>query len=55
MNRRCYRDGRCQDCGHHRRVTRIVFWLNSYEMTVCARCISPYRRRILNADKGKVA
>lgn len=45
--RRKYQPGTCQDCGHSRRVTRIKFWLNGYEMNVCAECIQPYRDRIL--------
>ena len=45
--RRKYAEGRCQDCGRYRRVTRIKFWVNGYEMLVCTDCIKPYRRVIL--------
>lgn len=46
--RRRYQLGHCDDCGHTRRVTRIMFWLNGYTMQVCAECIRPYRDRILS-------
>ena len=26
--RRKYVDGTCQECGHHKRVTTITFWVN---------------------------
>jgi hypothetical protein len=45
--RRVYREGRCGDCGHIKRVTEIVFWVNGMRMLVCAECIKPYRYRIL--------
>ena len=45
--KRKYSTGKCGDCGHTRNVTRIKFWLNGFEMLVCAVCIRPYRGRIL--------
>lgn len=45
--RRVYRPGTCQDCGQHKRVTLIRFWVNDYRMRVCTECIKPYRDRIL--------
>lgn len=45
--RRVYAPGRCDDCGWHRSVTRITFWLNGFQMNVCADCIKPYRKVIL--------
>jgi hypothetical protein len=45
--RRHYADGTCQDCGHHRRVTVVRFWLNDLRYRVCRDCIKPYRKRIL--------
>ena len=45
--RRRYTLGKCGDCGWTKRVTRITFWVNGYQMDVCATCIKPYRDRIL--------
>lgn len=45
--RRRYVEGRCQDCGWLKRVTRITFWVNGYQMNVCSECIKAYRRVIL--------
>lgn len=47
MARRHYFDGRCGDCGHERRVTRVTFWLNGLKMLLCARCVQVYRSVIL--------
>lgn len=47
--RRIYKLDNCDDCGWHKRVTPIRFWLNNYRMLVCAQCIRPYRKRILSA------
>ena len=44
--RRKYRKGRCDDCGWHRNVTRITFWVNGMKYVVCAECIKPYRGTI---------
>ena len=46
--RRKYHEGRCDDCSRRdKNVTRIIFWVNGYQMTVCADCIKPYRPVIL--------
>lgn len=45
--RRHYSEGRCGDCGWIKRVTRIIFWVNGYQMNACAECIKPYRGSIL--------
>lgn len=46
--RRIYRPGhRCQDCGHVRLTTVVIFWLNGMRYRVCSTCIRPYRRSIL--------
>lgn len=45
--RRKYDQGKCQDCGHVKRTTVIVFWVNGMRYRVCAACIRPYRGRIL--------
>lgn len=45
--RRHYFIGRCQDCGHTKRVTEVTFWVNGMKYRVCAECIKPYRERIL--------
>ena len=48
--RRRYFSGTCQDCGRHKRVTWVTFWVNGYRMRVCAECIKPYRRVILRGS-----
>jgi hypothetical protein len=53
--RRLYHSGRCADCGHERKVTRIVFWLNAYVMYVCKDCIKPYRKVILKPYREESA
>lgn len=45
--RRRYAPGTCMDCGHHRSVTTIWFWVNAMRYVVCASCIRPYRGVIL--------
>jgi len=45
--RRKYQDGHCQDCGHSKRVTEIIFWASGIKYRVCAACIRPYRGVIL--------
>lgn len=48
--RRAYILGRCQDCGHTRRITWITFWVNGYRMRICAGCIRAYRAVILTGE-----
>lgn len=45
--RRKYIPGRCQDCGHSKPITTIIFWVNAMRYRVCKDCIKPYRRVIL--------
>ncbi len=49
MSRRRYNEGTCEDCGHHKRVTVIRFWLNGMSYRVCADCKRAYLGRILDA------
>jgi len=45
--RRKYAEGRCDDCGHIKPVTKIKFWATGMPYTVCSGCIKPYRGEIL--------
>lgn len=45
--RRYYAPGRCQDCGHWRRVTVARFWLGFLRYVLCAECIRAYRPQLL--------
>lgn len=45
--RRLYTIGRCRDCGHEKRTTVAIFWVNGMRYRVCASCIRAYRRVIL--------
>lgn len=51
--RRRYRIGRCQDCGHTRRVTVVRFWVNYMRYVVCLECIEAYRGVILTKTKDE--
>lgn len=42
--RRKYEIGRCQDCGHTKRTTVIVFWVSGMKYRVCASCKRAYRQ-----------
>jgi hypothetical protein len=46
--RRKYRKGNCEDCGWHRNVTTIYWWASNTPYVVCAECIRPYRKLILD-------
>lgn len=48
--RRKYVDGRCQDCGHEKKITTIVFWATGLNYRVCGQCIKPYHGQILKAQ-----
>jgi hypothetical protein len=47
VKRRKYVDGKCQDCGHPKRVAEIIFWATGMKYRVCSECIKPYRGVIL--------
>jgi hypothetical protein len=52
--RRKYTIGHCQDCGHQKRTTAIVFWATGMRYRVCAECIKSYRAVILKPARAKV-
>ncbi len=43
------------DCGWHKRVTVIHFWVNAMRYVVCAECIKAYRRQILTHTDALLA
>ena len=47
--RRRYQRGRCEECGHYKPVTLLVFWVNGFRMKCCADCAHGYRRVVLRA------
>jgi len=49
--RRKYSEGVCSDCGWHKRVTPVTFWVNGYRQNYCADCIKMYRKAILLPSK----
>ena len=38
--------GNCQDCGRHRLIRPVMFWLNGYTMRLCEECEKVYRPRL---------
>lgn len=46
--KRKYSQGTCNDCGWWKRVTTIYFWATGMKYVVCAECIKPYRKVILD-------
>lgn len=53
LSRRHYKPGTCQDCGNHKRVTVIRFWVNYMRYVVCAECIKCYRPVILKKQSAE--
>jgi hypothetical protein len=45
--KRKYEEGHCQDCGHEKQTTVVVFWATGMKYRVCAECIKAYRKVIL--------
>lgn len=45
--RREYHDGRCQDCGHDKRVTVVTFWVTGMRYRLCAACVRVYGKLLL--------
>ena len=53
MKRRKYFPGKCDDgCIDASRVTHVAFWVNGFQMNLCARCVRGYSARLLKCYPG---
>ena len=43
-----YHPNACQDCGAHKQITLVTFWIGSFEMQVCSQCSKQYPADVLN-------